>query len=504
LRTVVFVGPTSAGEVRALHALGTDVDVIGEDRTDPRPAAVGMADVVVVTTATSGALDAAAHAVRPGGWVLVRLRTTVRLRRRGVDVDAAPRWERRLRQSGLGDVVTFWHAPSRKTCSYIVSTGDHDGLRFVLKRWRGTRFGLLKSLAARALLAVGILPYAARHVTVAARAPGGKGAGRSAALEAAGERAASADSVVLVTPWFEASRHVIAIVLRAGTPACVVKMPRRPGDDSGIRRESESLRRLAALSPAAAGRAPRVLTAAAGGSPALVEEALAGEALGPERVRANPARALRLGMALVDGMPVTGSSVAEAGWYDRLLGAPLERFRRDAPAEVRAGELVARTHQRLRPLRDAGLPLVFEHGDLGHPNLVLRPSGCLAALDWERSEERGLPGHDAVFLLTYLAEARRGAFAIDDRLGAFEDAFLGRAAWACDALTAHLTRRRVDRALLPPLILACWARSACGLLDRLAGSRRGHVAGTLEAAGVVDDRDVTLWRHVDRLYGHLR
>jgi aminoglycoside phosphotransferase (APT) family kinase protein len=422
-----------------------------------------------------------------------------------VDIDTAPRWERRLRQAGLGDVATFWHAPSRKTCSYIVSTGDHDGLRFVLKRWRGTRFGLVKSLAARALLAVGILPYATRDVTVAARSPGGKGTGRSAALQAAGEAGTGADSVVLVTPWFEASRHVIAIVLRDGKPASVVKMPRRPGDDSGIRRESKSLRRLAAVSPAAAARAPRVLTAAVDCSSALVEEALAGEALGPERVRANPTRALRLGMALIDAMPVTSSSIAESGWYDRLLGAPLERFRQDAPAELRASELVARTHQRLRPLRDAGLPLVFEHGDLGHPNLVLRPSGCLAALDWERSEERGLPGHDAVFLLTYLAEARRGAFAIDDRLRAFDDAFLGRAAWACDALAAHLTRRGVDRALLRPLILACWARSGCGLLDRLAGSGRGHLAGALEAAGVVvDDRDVRLWRHVDRVYGQLR
>ncbi|HLM65790.1 MAG TPA: aminoglycoside phosphotransferase family protein [Acidimicrobiales bacterium] len=517
LRTVAFVGPASAGEVDALRALGSNVVVIGDDATERAPATGGTADVAIVTTATTGALDGAARAVRPGGWVLVRV-TAVLRPRRGVQVDTVPRWERRLRATGLGDVTTFWHAPSRATCSYIVSTDDHDGLRFVLKRWRGTRFGLAKSLVARALLRAGLFPYATRDVTVAGRAAGGEGTGPSRPLATAQASAAGADSVVLLTPWFEASRHVVAIVLRRGTPACVVKIPRRPGDDSGIRRETESLRRLPALSPAAADRAPRVLAAAdaaapdaaadphaADGCPALVEEALAGEALGPERVRASPARALRVGMALVDVMPVTGNTLADAGWYHRLFEAPLERFRRDAPAEIRPGELVARTHERLRPLRGALIPLVFEHGDLGHPNLVLRPGGRLAALDWERSEERGLPGHDAVFLLTYLAEARRGAFAIDDRLRSFDAAFLGTAAWARDALAGHLARRQVDEALLPPLLLACWARSACGLLDRLAGSGSGSDDGAVavDAEVVLQDRDVTLWRHVDEVYGRL-
>ncbi len=212
-------------------------------------------------------------------------------------------------------------------------------------------------------------------------------------------------------------------------------------------------------------------------------------------------------MALVDVMPVTGSTVGDAGWYDRLLEAPLERFRREAPDELDADALVARAHRRLRPLRGAGLPLVFEHGDLGHPNLVLRPDGHLAALDWERSEEFGLPGHDAVFLLTYLAEAGRGAFAMDDRRRAVDGAFFGPRAWARDALAVHLARRGVDRGLLPPLVLACWARSACGLLDRLAGPALPQGAGAPPRAGdaatVVADRDVALWRHVDRRYDDL-
>lgn len=492
LRTVSFVGPASTAEAEALHALGARVA-----RIDPEPPARhadgGTADVVIVTAPSPAALDAATRTVRPGGWVLVRTSRSIRAGHPGLRVEAAPRWQRRLRRSGFEDVATLWHAPSRRTCSYIVSIGDSAGVRFVLRRWQGTRFGLAKSLAARALLALRLFPYAAGDVTVAGRAPGGGRSGADAAVSPA----------VLATPWFEASRHVIAITFRDGVPVCVAKMPRRPGDGSGIRREVDSLRRLAAASPAAAERGPRVLGRVSAGSDVLVEEPLSGKALGPERVRANPARAVRIGMELVDLMPVTGSSQRDARWYDRLLGAPLGRFRSDAPAEVGAAELVARTHERLRPLRDArDLPLVFEHGDLGHPNLVVRPSGWLGAVDWERSEARGLPAHDAVFFLTYLAEALHRAVDVPDRLHAFEDAFLGAGAWARRTVAAHLDRRGVDRALLPPLVLACWARSACGLLERLAGAP-GPGSSEDDAAIVVEDRDVALWRHVDRIYGRL-
>lgn len=504
LRSVVFVGRASAGEVAALRALGATVAVVAEEAMATGAAARGQADVVVLEASAPGAVPAATGCVRPGGWVLVRTSGTVRPWCRGTGCTAAA-WTRRLRRAGLVDVASFWHAPGRARCSYIVSTADRLGLRFVLRRWQGIRFGLVKSLAARSAVALGLFRYAPGDATVAGRVPGGPGQVESVPLAAARESGVGAGSVVLVTPWFEASRHVVAIALRGRRPVCVVKLPRRPGDDSGIRRESTALRRLAALSPGAAARAPAVLSPAGTGSAALVETPVAGKALGPERVRAHPARALREGMALVDALPVTGTTVADPGWFDRLLGTPLDRFQREAPAEIAAGPLVARTHERLAPLRSAGrLALVFEHGDLGHPNLIVRRDGRLAALDWERSEERGLPGHDAVFVLTYLAEARRGAFALDDRLQAFDAAFLGPAAWGREALAAHLARRGVDVALLAPLVLACWARSGCGLLDRLVGSAPGPAASPVVAADVVEDRDVALWRHVDRVYGVLR
>jgi len=483
LRAVTFVGPARPREVEALQALGATVATADPDpdRGLDRRADGSKADVVIVTTRSPAALDVAGTTVRPGGWVLVRTSRSVRTRHRGLAVDWAPHGERRLRRSGYEDVTTWWHAPSRQTCSYIVSTGDRAGLRFVLRRWRGTRFGLAKSVAARALVALRLFPYAARDVTVAGRAPVG---GRSAADPVAG-------SAVLVTPWFEASRHVIAITFRKGMPAYVAKVPRRPGDDSGIRREAASLRRLAVASPAAAARAPRVVTPPTAGSSVLVERLLSGTALGPERVRADPARAVRIGMGLVDIMPVTGASRGDAGWYDRLLGAPLDRFGRDAPAEVGADELVARTHERLRPLRDASdLPLVFEHGDLGHPNLVVRPSGCLGAVDWERGEPDGLPLHDLTIALAYVAAAERGATEARAQASAFADAVRDPRGWAAPALARAANRVDIDGRLVPPLMVAAWTRSVAWLVTALGLSASDPAA----ISWLMTNRAVALWQ----------
>ena len=63
----------------------------------------------------------------------------------------------------------------------------------------------------------------------------------------------------------------------------------------------------------------------------------------------------------------------------------------EAPDALPDG-LVERTLDALRPLRDAGLPLVLEHGDTSHPNLLLRRFGDLAVVDWELANPDGLPG----------------------------------------------------------------------------------------------------------------
>jgi aminoglycoside phosphotransferase len=312
-------------------------------------------------------------------------------------------------------------------------------------------------------------------------------------------------STVLHTPRFPSSRHVIALV-HAGAGSelkLVVKLPRRPGDDGGIRKEAASLRLLEALSPDAAQRAPRVLALTRFGDQALLAEtAVNGRLLAHRLVRADAQRAVREGVALVRSLPTTAAPADDAAWFERLLEEPMARAADAAHSWLPLRSLVETSTALLAPLQQASFPLVFEHGDVAHPNLVLKPDDTLAAIDWERSEDRGLPLLDMSFLLQYLAEARTG---ISDRIGrcqVFDGAFLPPRGWARPILFEELDRLGIARDLLAPLVLAAWIRSSTSLLGRLWGeARTGHddgapVDGAAVAASFAQDRDFALWRHV--------
>ncbi|TDK24087.1 hypothetical protein E2F48_15020 [Arthrobacter crusticola] len=60
--------------------------------------------------------------------------------------------------------------------------------------------------------------------------------------------ALGAGATVLLTPQFVLSRHVVALVFAVGStrPVLVMKVPRCPGDNEGVRRETDMLRRLGA------------------------------------------------------------------------------------------------------------------------------------------------------------------------------------------------------------------------------------------------------------------
>ena len=312
-------------------------------------------------------------------------------------------------------------------------------------------------------------------------------------------------STVLYTPRWSTSRHVIALVHASagGELKLVVKLPRRPGDESGIRKEAASLRLLEALAPDAAERAPRVLALTRFGDQALLAEtAVNGRLLGHGLVRADAQRAVRQGVALVRTLPTTAVPGEDAGWFERLLEQPMARAVDAAGGWLPLRSLVERSTALLAPLQEASFALVFEHGDLGHRNLVLKPDGMVAAIDWERSEDRGLPLLDMLFLLQYLAEARTG---ISDNVGrcrVFDGAFLGARGWARQILFAELDRVGIARDLLAPLVLAAWIRSSTSLLGRLwgeAGTGDDGAApadGAAVAASFAQDRDFALWRHV--------
>ncbi len=472
-------------------------------------------DVALVAEADETSVVAAVAAVRPEGWVLVRLgslrsRPWSRLRRGSV-----AGWRRRLQAHGLAVPTAYWHAPTEQRSSYVVALDDEVALTDMLRRYHGVRHGLAKSLVARALHRAGVVEILARDVTVVAQRP----AARPEPTGSPGSRSASpldeaelapllrkgALAALLVTPWFEASRHVVRVYLdrRTGGRAAVTKVPRRPWDVSGILREASSLEALAACAGGPAGQVPNVLRLGLGARPFLAETAVDGKPAAPEVVRAQFHPVLHAGFDFVSRLPRTGRTADESDWFARLLDEPLRRVAELVPLGTSATDLVARTLGLLEPLSSLDLPLVFEHGDLGHPNILLMRDGRLGALDWERSELRGLPGHDLCFFLQYMAEARRSAFERAAQLDAFDDAFIGRAGWARPWLSRHLDALAVDPALLPSLVLASWARSSASLVDRLAltvgpGASPGEesgVGGSALAEAFALDRDFALWQH---------
>ena len=115
--------------------------------------------------------------------------------------------------------------------------------------------------------------------------------------------------------------------------------------------------------------------------------------------------------------------------FRTLIEAPLLALGAGEAPDALPDGLVERTLEALAPLRDAGLPLVLEHGDTSHPNLLLRRFGDLAVVDWELADPDGLPGHDLAFFLVYAAGAarRREEAETARRL---HDAFFGSEPWA--------------------------------------------------------------------------
>jgi len=233
--------------------------------------------------------------------------------------------------------------------------------------------------------------------------------------------------------------------------------------------------------------------------PYLLQSGVSGTAVGPEIVRRSTDCVLSAGIALIDTLATAEVSRAASVSFGRLVDQPLDRLV-EALALKEASQLVQSSKELLDPLRRASVPAVLEHGDFGHPNLIIAEGRRMAAVDWERFERKGLPGLDLVFFLQYVKECTASAITIESQLLAFDAAFVGSDAWAGEFLRHYAARLRIPQTLLPHLVLATWCRTVAGLVTRLepsgSSSRavnaapRQHLADT-----VTGDRDYALWRH---------
>lgn len=509
---ICYVGDVSSDELQVIAESGACVCTDGSSEE---------ADVVVVTHPTPEALTTAADRVRIDGWVLLRLGDTRQRVRSRLLTSSVRAWNRRLRRSGLSLSTAHWHAPNAERCSYIVSLEDRTAIFLMLKRYDGVRFGLLKSMVARTLHRFHCIQLVARDVTLVAqrqRAPGRSNhAEPSALLPLEVERRIAGDwppAKLLITPWFEASRHVVCIYANRGKGAgtAVVKLPRRPWDISGIQREASVLDALVNHTNSLLGQVPVVREVALGERPYLVETVLQGHAVAPERVRADVEGVLDAANEFIRRLPVTGSTTEDREWFARLVTDPLQSVARlGCVAGVNVASLVEETLDLLVPIAAETLPLIFEHGDLSHPNLLRMQDGQLGVLDWERADPKGLPLTDLCFLLQYVVECQRRAVEVPAQRLAFDAAFTGPDAWGRRRIARYLESIGLDIALAPPLIVATWARSSVSLLPRLvnpdAKVARGIRNGGNDAilGTFLLDRDFALWRHaVERYHMILR
>lgn len=319
-------------------------------------------------------------------------------------------------------------------------------------------------------------------------------------------------SNLILTPRFRASSHVVFLILTAGKadPVLVAKAPRLVNTTDSLEREVSNLRQVQSLKSEGFDSIPRVVTFEAYKEhPILVETALVGRPMDPPFVRSQRERCCG---AVLDWLMAVQQppSDAEKGpenegedAYHRLVEAPLRYFAQRIPLSEKEAWLLTRTRELCEPLRELfaprhaqSLPLVFEHGDLSYPNLMLLPTGEPGVVDWELAEPRGLPASDLFFFLTYVAFAEHRARENSRYLSAFQAAFFEDANWAKRYTQMYASHLGLPATALTPLFIITWLRYVVGLLTRLAQTGTGAEKFDAETVRWVrQNRYYQLWQY---------
>jgi len=447
-------GAVQAGlEQVAVRVIGRPAD--GWSSDDPAPG------LVVTIGASRSALREALGLVPPGAWIYAGAGPRGAPGRAPLREVAAA-----LRAAGFGEIRRSWHWPSEPAALEIVSLDDPRAVRLTLGRRRSGPAARMKATLAAIAFRLHLLERIVPGWSVVGRRPAADGAGSvgavvdpvlASALDGGDPGAGS--GVVLLTPRFLASRHVIGLVVGPAGDGltAVVKLPRFPDDDGGVRREAEALRRAAELGVSGV---PEVRAFRGAPDPVLVESPLDGVVIAGRELRARTVGALGEVEAWTRGL-AGGPGRREVPL--RILWAPaLERVASGLePAtsmSVAVGGLAERTATILGGLEHATVPTVLEHGDLAPPNLLRLRDGRLGVVDWEVADLEGLPLGDLLFFAAFVAgePAADGASSAPTILTPAVRAVVERQA-------AYLG---IDTSLIPALRLVMWTRWADRQLAR--------------------------------------
>ncbi|MGB3713953.1 MAG: aminoglycoside phosphotransferase family protein [Candidatus Promineifilaceae bacterium] len=308
-------------------------------------------------------------------------------------------------------------------------------------------------------------------------------------------------SCVLVTPRFRASSHVVFLVLPENKPdpVLVAKVPRIAGANATVEKEVANLRIIQASRRGGFESLPRIIAyEECWGRSLLIETALVGRPMDPPTVRRDPAECARKIRAWLAELQQASSAWPEAdtGWFEQLVEAPLLLFERSIRLSSEEGRLLEATWAQAEMLRDEKVPLVVEHGDLSHPNVMLLGNGSPGVVDWELAEPRGLPACDLFFFLTFVAFALHRSRSTGDYLPAFQNMFFGDSAWSKPYVWMYADQFQLSPRTLAALFTLTWLRYMGGLLTRLNGADGSEEQlGPEAAAWLRANRYYGLWRY---------
>ncbi|MFV1968512.1 MAG: aminoglycoside phosphotransferase family protein, partial [Pirellulaceae bacterium] len=311
---------------------------------------------------------------------------------------------------------------------------------------------------------------------------------------------------VVLTPRFRASSHVLFLVLPKGKshPVIVAKVPRIPGGSAGLEHEAASLRSVQGLRPDGFDSVPRVVAFEEfRGLPILLETALVGYPMDPPLVRRKLKTCCETASNWLSDLQLSSERQTERnGWFERQVEGSLDYLAKVIPWSWEDRDCLNRTRDLVEPLRTAPLPVVLEHGDFSHPNVMLLNCGQVGVVDWEMADPRGTPGHDLFFFLTYAAFAKANARENGQYVPAIDAAFFGPTAWARRFVLAYADKLHLPQETLAPLFLLCWVRYMAGLLRRLNPSRETLDVDT--ACWLRQNRYCAAWRHALENFDRLK
>ncbi len=537
---VGYVGRRAARLLEALRQLGPRVDLLdAADTESGGDDATRTYDLIIAHDPSEPELRLAAERVAPGGALVVEARgpagalgfvATDEISRGGRRHLHSPgSLVRHVSALGFENVRAYWHWPSFDRCTRIIPLEDRMAIRHALSRAGSGRADQIFAWLGRGLLRLGWLGWAVASLSVIgrrARKPLSCSKSREnrqyADIQGSLEPAVQTQTVVhafldnkrwnrldldrystsrrlsfvVLTPRFKTSTHLIFLLIPEGElePALVAKVPRFQGHCATTKREAERLHQIQTRRPGGFDSIPRLVGFEPfAGRTILIETAMRGRAMDQAMVRKHAPQCCEGTLSWLIDVQTATRLAPDPGGHEilDLIERDLVELQATFPAEK---SLLDRTRELVALLSSANIPLVLEHGDLSHPNVMVGPRGAVSVIDWELAELRGLPASDLFFFLAYVARAIRRTRSETETLAAMDQAFFMRGSWTRPYVGRYADALGLPKEILGPLFVASWVRQVAGLVRRVGNGEGCHQLPTDKGAGALGDWRLGVWR----------